>query len=75
MTVEIERINFPRPQYDALGRNGYYGTTGLSVMMLDNQIIISPITTRNKIAQTRIVIPVDYANELATCLIDLASRR
>ena len=41
------RIRFDRTKFDSKGRNGYIGTTGISVVDLGEELFLEPITTRD----------------------------
>ena len=41
-----EPIRFDRTKFDSKGRNGYFGTTGINVVDLGEELFLEPITTR-----------------------------
>src|ERR1700747_2939105 len=51
-------IRFERTKFDAKGRNGYIGTTGINVVDLGEELFLEPITTRGVNSEAcRIVLP------------------
>jgi len=59
-------IRFDRTQFDAKGRNGYIGTTGINLVDLGEELFLEPITTRDVNGEAcRIVLPIEALDEIA----------
>ena len=48
-------------RFDALGRNGYIKSCGLSVLMIGSELFLEPLTRRGEIGRARIVVPIKAA--------------
>ena len=66
-------IRFERTKFDAKGRNGYIGTTGINVVDLGEELFLEPITTRGINSEAcRIVLPKSAITALIEALADFA---
>jgi len=62
-------IRFQRTKFDAKGRNGYIGTTGINVVDLGEELFLEPITTRGVNSKAcRIVLPKSAVTALIEAL-------
>jgi hypothetical protein len=62
-------IRFQRTKFDAKGRNGYIGTTGINVVDLGEELFLEPITTRGVNSEAcRIVLPKSAVTALIEAL-------
>ena len=62
-------IRFERTKFDAKGRNGYIGTTGINVVDLGEELFLEPITTRGVNSEAcRIVLPKSAVTALIEAL-------
>ena len=66
--MSTERVCFPKTEYDALGRNGYVGNTGLEVSTLGHagggEVWLQPVTTKGEVGKARLVFPVSQMEEV-----------
>ena len=66
-------IRFERTKFDAKGRNGYIGTTGINVVDLGEELFLEPITTRGVNSEAcRIVLPKSAISTLTKALEEFA---
>ena len=66
-------IRFDRTQFDAKGRNGYIGTTGINLVDLGEELFLEPITTRDVNSEAcRIVLPKSAITALIEALDEIA---
>ena len=66
-------IRFERTKFDAKGRNGYIGTTGIDVVDLGEELFLEPLTTRGVNSEAcRIVLPKSAISTLTKALEEFA---
>ena len=69
-------IRFDRTKFDATGRNGYIGTTGINVVDLGEEFFLEPITTRGVNSEAcRIVLPKSAITALIEALEEISPDR
>jgi hypothetical protein len=51
-------------RFDALGRNGYIRSCGLSVLMIGRELFLEPLTSRGEVGRARIVVPIKAVPEI-----------
>ena len=56
-------------RFDALGRNGYIRSCGLSVLMIGNELFLEPLTSRGEIGRARIVVPIKAAPKILDAIV------
>lgn len=69
--MKNKRIKFKKLRTLFTGRNGTFYCTGLNIDKWDNIIKINPITSKNKIANCRIEIPLEDLSLFIETLKDL----
>lgn len=67
----MSEIKFERtPAYKNLGRNGSTEACGINVNRIGDEIVLTPINSRDALTRCQIVIPSELAVTLATMIIE-----